>query len=107
MILESHNDQTEIENVLRIMTADMREMQKAIASFRKHRAMLQKVVKAIGEGRITPEHGANMLKSIKATMAESLDIIQERGLGLGQGDMGDYSSVSKTLTHHLAMKALA
>jgi len=95
MIIESINDITTIQN-------DIKAMSKAIASLKKHRAQVKKVKIAINSSRLTEERGQELLSSLHSEITNDLFIIQDRGMALGQGDIGkDHEESAVTMAQYI------
>lgn len=102
MIIESINDQDAINTI----DKDIKAMSKAIASLKKSRTIAKKVKVAISSGRITEERGHELLSSLHEYMRTDIIIIQDRGMGLGQGDIGnDHDRCADILAQHYINQA--
>jgi 3-hydroxyacyl-CoA dehydrogenase len=98
MQIENMNDQHNIEIAMR----DINAMSKAIASLKRTQTLAKKVKKALASGRIDDEKANDLLSSIHSSMTNDLLIIQERGLGLGSGDLGsDHEESAVNLAQHI------
>ena len=101
MIIDSINDTNAIET----FDKDIRAMSKAIASLKRHRAFAKKVKIAFAAGRIDEEKKDAFLSSIHENIRTELFIIQERGLGLGEGDDHGWDHSATTVAQHYINKA--
>mgnify|MGYP000200102036 len=98
MIIESINDQDAINSI----DKDIKAMSKAIASLKKHRAQVKKVKIAINSSRLTEERGQELLSSLHSEITNDLFIIQDRGMALGQGDIGkDHEESAVTMAQYI------
>jgi len=95
MIIQTIHDITTIQN-------DIKAMSKAIASLKKHRAQVKKVKIAINSSRLTEERGQELLSSLHSEITNDLFIIQDRGMALGQGDIGkDHEESAVTMAQYI------
>jgi len=102
MIIESINDLDAITTIEK----DMKAITKAIASLKKARTIAKKVKVAVASGRITEERGHELLSTLHESMRTDIIVIQDRGMGLGQGDIGnDHDRSSDILAQHYINQA--
>ena len=98
MQIENMNDQHNIEIAMR----DINAMSKAIASLNRLQTLAKKVKKALASGRIDDDKATDLLSRIHSEITNDLLIIQERGLGLGSGDLGsDHEHSAVVLAQHI------
>jgi len=102
MIIESINDQDNIERAMR----DINVIAKAIASLKRSKTLAKKIRDAVASGRIDDDKATDLLSRLHSSMTNDLLIIQERGLGLGEGDLGsDHESSAVVLAQDIINKA--
>jgi hypothetical protein len=95
MIIEDITDPESITAAIKTMEADMKAMQKALASFKKNKALIKKVAAAQHDGRIDTTKATEFYNRIRESIRGDLIVIQERGFCLGQGDLGqDHDEVA-------------
>lgn len=102
MIIESINDQDNIDRAMR----DINAISKAIASLKRSKSLAKKIKMALASGRIDDDKATDLLSGLHSSMTNDLFIIQERGLGLGEGDLGsDHEQSAITLAQDIINKA--
>jgi predicted phosphoribosyltransferase len=95
MTIEDITDPESITAAIKTMEADMKAMQKALASFKKNKALIKKVAAAQHDGRIDTTKATSYYNQIREDIRGDLIVIQDRGLALGQGDIGsDHNEVA-------------
>jgi len=102
MQIENMNDQHNIEIAMR----DINAMSKAIASLKRSKTLAKKIKGALASGRIDDDKATDLLSRLHSSMTNDLLIIQERGLGLGSGDLGsDHEQSAVVLAQDIINKA--
>jgi hypothetical protein len=102
MIIENINDQTSINETISTMQKDIKAMSKAMASLKKQKMLLKKVSSAHKDGRMTTTLATNFYSQIQQNIENDLIIIQDRGMALGQGDIGcDHDECAKVIAQHI------
>jgi len=102
MIIENINDQDSINETISTMQKDIKAMSKAMASLKKQKMLLKKVSSAHKDGRISTEKASQFYSQIQQNIENDLIIIQDRGMALGQGDIGcDHDECAKVIAQHI------